>query len=149
MSYTSLQFEVQQLRMKNIQRSLESILMLIAALFITALLPSLLLRYVYSSEQLLTQPRALEVIPVVAFAIAVGYFLFTVVTNLSRDRRIAKLENEMAQLNPAGEEAELNEAELVELEAMVEQALEETAEPKKTTRPARKAKTTRTRRARK
>lgn len=84
----------EQLRSKNQTTMITAVAVLVASLFVTAILPTLLLRYVYAG-QLFEQPMLLEYIPVVSFVVGVGYFLVSVVGNAMRALRIMKLEKEM------------------------------------------------------
>lgn len=92
---TSLQFQVQYLRQQSTQRMLESLTLFVGALFVTALLPSLLVRYVYAGQPLLEQPPLLDVIPVVSFIIATFYFIFVVAGNIMREMKIRQLETQL------------------------------------------------------
>lgn len=95
MCKSSKQFEVEQLRTQNVVWSVEAILMILASLFIVAILPSLLLRYVYTNPQLMEQPKLLEVIPVAGFVIGIGFFLFAMVTNVMRELKARRLQKEV------------------------------------------------------
>lgn len=88
-----LSFKISQLRAKNQTMMVTAIAGIVAALFVSALLPTLLVRYIYANQQLLQQPVLLEYIPVVSFALGFGYFLFAAVGNWMRSRRISYLEN--------------------------------------------------------
>lgn len=77
--HTDLSFKVSRLRAKNQNTMITAITVLVAALFTIALLPSLLIQYVYAGQQLFKQPALLEYIPVVSFVAGMGYFLFAVV----------------------------------------------------------------------
>lgn len=91
----TLQFQIEQLRTKNLQKTMEALFILVAALFVSALLPSLMVRYVYAGQQLMEEPRALQFIPVAAFIIGVGYSIYVIVTNLMREMKASRLEMEM------------------------------------------------------
>jgi hypothetical protein len=92
---TSHQFQIEQLRAHNLHKTLEALLVMLGALFVTALLPSLLIRYVYANQQLLEEPRALQVIPAISFAVGLGYALYVLITNFLRERKAAQLEAQM------------------------------------------------------
>lgn len=94
------QFHIQELRMQNIQRVLESMVLFVAALFISALLPSLIIRYAYAGQPLFEQPPILDVIPVVAFVVAVGYFVYAIFDVLMRNARLRRMEREMMVETP-------------------------------------------------
>jgi hypothetical protein len=138
---TPTQFAIQQLRLQNSIKVQESIMVFIAALFVTALLPSLLIQYVYSQEELFTQPQLVMYIPVASFVIAVAYFLYAVVGNFRRSQQASQLEKQLVT-NASGYNAgdHLSAAEMSELETMVDEALN--------TKPARKPRVaTKTKRA--
>lgn len=97
MSSTS-SFQVEQLRTRNIVATLEAIGVFLLSLFLTAFGPSLLLRYVYGDQQLLEPPMLLEMLPVVSFVLGAGYFLYTMFTNITRERKARKLEKEVLTL---------------------------------------------------
>lgn len=145
-------FQVQQLRMKNLTKVLETICAYLGALFVTALLPSLLVRYLYSSDQLMTeQPVLLEYIPVVAFVLAVGYMIYAMIGNFRRERLAKRLEAQIEAMSMDddccggsghhhySDNSEISVDEMKELEGIVDSALK--SKSKKTaskSRPARK-----------
>lgn len=126
-------FQIQQLRARNLAATLETILAFLAALFITALLPSLLVRYLYSADQMMTeQPVILEYIPVVSFIFAVGYLVFTVIGNIRREKLAKKLESQLAMMDMDSDgccgghhhsDSDVSETEMRELEDIVDSAL--------------------------
>ena len=127
------QFTISQLRATNQQRLLESIAVFVAALFTSAFLPQLLVQYVYSQEQLMTEtPVIFEYLPAITFGVGILYFLFAIITNLMRSRQIKQLATEL-NLECCGggchdhgmDEEPLSEQELQELEEIVEQAIAE------------------------
>ena len=144
MTYSHTQFQIQELRARNQQKVLESILVLLAALFISALLPSLLLRYFYDTAQLLEQPRALEYIPVVSFVVGIGYLLFALIGNMMREKKISQLQSELATMSHdcncghAHDDA-ISSDELAELERMVDEVLDTKEAEEKTAKKSSKA----------
>jgi hypothetical protein len=102
MKQSSLQFKISQLRHENLAYTMDSIGVFLFSLFLSAFLPQILFRYLYANQQLLEQPKVLEYIPVAAFVIGVGFFIFAMVTNIMRKMKIMKLEKELAQLNEMG-----------------------------------------------
>lgn len=129
---SSHQFQIQYLRTQNMQRILESICIFIAALFVSAILPSLIVRYVYAGQALFEQPPILDVIPVVAFVVAVGYFLFAVVGNLLREKKIMQLEREMMGEMPRTASASVSD--LQAAMTRVERSSEKSVRGKRTSR---------------
>ena len=121
--------QISDLRLESLQKVLETILAYIGALYTTLLLPQLLLRYAYADQQLTAEPKALELIPVVAFVFAVLYTIYAVIGNLGRAGRIRRLQAEMASMGDCNcghhHGADLDNHELAELESMVESALKE------------------------
>jgi len=95
MTSLSPQFQIEQLRAKNLHKSLEALISLVGALFVSALLPSLLVRYFYADQNLMEEPRLLQFIPLVAFIYAIGFCLQAAITNMMREMSIKRLEAEM------------------------------------------------------
>jgi len=91
----NLDFKIATLQQENTNRLLESLVIFIAAFFVVALLPQLLVRYLYADAQLLEAPKALELIPVVSFAFASAYFVFAMITNFLRSLQMKKMQAEM------------------------------------------------------
>lgn len=92
---SSTQFQIAQLRQENSTKLLEALVVFIAAFFNIALLPQLLVRYVYANQPLLETPPALEMIPVALFVAAWLYFLYALVGNFIRYNRIKLLEKDL------------------------------------------------------
>ncbi len=139
----SKQFQINQLRMKNMQKVIESLMVLVLAIFVTALLPSILVQFLLTgATNPFEQPAALQYIPVASFAFAIGYLALVILGNWSREKMIAKLESEMLESDCAcggtcggdcgGHDLPpVTEAELEELEGIVEQALKKSNSSKK------------------
>lgn len=150
-SHTS---ELADLRMQNLIRSVQSIMVFAAAIFANAFLPQLIITYMYTQEELLTltaQPKVLEMLPMVSFAIAAVYFLYVVFANVMNNKKASTLKQEIAlgggccggDCCSVDEGEELTEAELKELEAIVEEALKPKKKTaKKTTKKSTKKKST-------
>lgn len=117
------QYKIQQLRMTSQQKLLEGILALLAAIFITALLPSLLLQYLYADQMLTEAPPLLQYLPLVTFAAGLLYLLYVIVGNMMRSKEITRLEREMMMTTDASMDMSTSDAELEELEALVDEAL--------------------------
>jgi hypothetical protein len=118
------QYRVQQLRMTNQEKVLEGILALLTAIFITALLPSLLLQYLYADQMLTEAPPLLNYLPVVTFGAGVLYLLYVIIGNVTRSQEITRLEREMMMsADSSTMDTSSNDAELEELEALVDEAL--------------------------
>lgn len=89
------QFEIDQLRKKNLQTLLEILAVFIACFFVLALLPSLLVRYVYADAQLYEQPKIFDYIQVAGFAIGALYFIYGMIGNFLREKKIKMLQKAM------------------------------------------------------
>lgn len=138
--YNDLSFKVSQLRAKNQEAMMASIAVLIAALFVTAILPSLLIQYIYAGQQLFEQPALLEYIPVVSFVIGIGSFIIAAVGNTLRSKRIKYLEKqiEVEGFSCCGNN---DEEMLVELESLADALAEEKKPAQKKAAPKKKKST--------
>lgn len=142
-------FQIQYLRQKNIQALMESLVIMVGALFIAVLLPQVLVRFLYANQQLYAEPLLLQLIPAIALVVGVLQLLITFVGNFMRSRRLVKLEKTMIdQVNQMT--TGIDQSELMELEKLVDSALTKHA-PKaaKRTRTTKtkQSKTTSTRKA--
>jgi len=137
-------------------RTTEAIMVIFAAIIAIAILPTLLLRYMYDATTLLEQPKLLEYIPVVSVVIATFYFIRALIGNMKREKELNGLMMEMELMNDdccgkgsccnggSADEADDEEwdedlKELEELLAEVE-AEEATESKKKTTKKSSKKK---------
>jgi len=129
MNNQALQFKIQNLRSTTMQRTTEGLFVVVASLFVTALLPSLLIKYFYANAQLFEQPKLLEYIPVATFVISVAYIVFVIFGNMTRGAKIRQAETELAIANSlVSNDLGTTQEELAELEKIVDNAL---AKPKK------------------
>lgn len=139
---SSLQFKIAQLRSKNQQTLFEAILILMMALFTSAILPSLLIKYVYAGQALLTAPPLLDYVPTTAFVVSLLFFAYALIANFTRERQIKILAKELEEYQ-FSESAPMSEKELQELENIVDAALadstKKTNKAKKTTKSASKS----------
>lgn len=145
------EFKIQQLRTKNLTAAVESIAMVLGAVVINMLVPQLLLKYVYTDQTaFLEAPAIFTYLPLVTYAIAVGYFFYAMVGNFIRSRKAAILEQELSltggccsggSCNCTDDDTEISEAELKELEKIVDEALKPGT--KKTVQKSTKKKSTR------
>ena len=143
MNKETLQFKIQNLRTASIQRTMEGLFTVVASLFITALLHSLLIKYLYANAQLFEQPKLLEYIPVAAFVISVAYIVLVIFGNITRGAKIRQAEAELAIADSlVAKDLGTTQEELAELEKIVDKAL---AKPKKATRTSGKKSTLATR----
>ena len=119
---TLYQFQIQYLRQKNQQALLEALVVMVGALFVALLLPQVLVRFVYVSQQLTTEPLVFQAIPVVALALGVLQLVATLIGNFLRETKLRKLEKLVIEQASASEPA-IDESELKELEKLVDSAL--------------------------
>jgi hypothetical protein len=146
MNTSSMQFQIQQLRQDKINASVSSIAVFVFALFSVALLPQLIFQYFYAGQQLLEQPKVLELIPLTAFLLGVIHFLSVAFTNAIRTKKINELEEELkfmddgCQCKGDCKCGDSNWDDLDELDAMVEEAIAEAKKTKKPAKPAKPAK---------
>lgn len=147
------EFKIQQLRTKNLTAAVESISIVMGAVITNMLAPQLLLKYVYTdTSALLEAPAIFTTLPLVTYSLALGFFLYAMVTNFMRSRKANVLEQELMLTTGAccgescddagsccsGSEDEISEEELKELERIVDEALKPAK--KKATKTAKKGK---------
>jgi Flp pilus assembly protein TadB len=94
-----IQFKIAELRQRSMLRTTEAILVVFAAIIAIAVLPTLLLRYLYDPTQLLEQPKLLEYIPVVSIVIATIYLLRALLGNMKREKEVKSLVMEMEMMD--------------------------------------------------
>lgn len=142
---TYMHAKIADMRHQSVQKVLEAVMVYVGALYTTLLLPQLLLRYFYADQQLMAEPKALEMIPVVAFGLATLYMIFVVVGNIARGNKIKQMLADMEVMDDSCgcgcDDHELDDMELAELETMVETAMAEDTAPKakKTKKPVKKS----------
>lgn len=140
--HSYIKFQIKDLRAQNLQKVMEVTMVLLAALFTTVLLPSLLVRYVYSQAQLLEQPVLLELIPLLTFVVGIAYLIYVIAGNFRRGREIKALQLRMAEFGGFADDAAnemIDQSELDELEKIVEKAMSEVERTEKKSRPAKKS----------
>lgn len=129
-------FKVQQLRMRNLTMMVEVVAVIVAVLFVSAVLPSILIRYVYAGQQLFEQPIILEYIPVIGFVIGIGFFVFTLLGNMAREKIARQLERGMTDEScGCGEDCNCHqESMLDEIENLSKKAVSKKTSTRKTGR---------------
>ncbi len=139
---SQLKFEINDLRQQNIQHLLESVGVIMTALIVASLLPTLLLQFVYTDQAALMggqTPFWLQNGSMIVFGLGVLYFVFEAVTTFTRSRKIAMLKQQMSMVGTdialSGAETIAQEKELAALEKMVDAALQD---GKKTVKSPRK-----------
>ncbi|MDH5532794.1 MAG: hypothetical protein OEX81_00005, partial [Candidatus Pacebacteria bacterium] len=153
--HSPVHFKIAELRQRSMLRTTEAIMVIFAAIISIAILPTLLLRYMYDTTQLLEQPKLLEYIPVVSVVIAAFYFIRALIGNMKREKEVSGLMMEMELMDDgccgsgkcgssdSDDEDEDWDEDLKELEELLaEVEAEEAAESKKTTKKSSKKKTT-------
>lgn len=136
-----LKFQIKDMRQQNVQDAIQSIAVILAALVIASLLPTLLVTYVYTDQAaLMTEtPFWIQNGPLVVFGLGIAYFLYVIVANFLRNHKIAQLKQQLL-MSFGGHlsEGELVEqqAELNKLEKAVDSALSRSSSS--TRRPAKK-----------
>lgn len=83
-----LTYQVKILQSKNRNVMLGAIAGMVAAFFATAILPSLMIQYLYAGQQLMQLPPLIEYIQVGSFILAFGYFLYAVISSILRAKRV-------------------------------------------------------------
>ena len=97
----ALQAQMSHTQHQQMLRVMESILVFVFCLFVSIMLPTLLVRYLYSADQLFAQPKLLEYLPVASFAIGVGYFVYVILMNLLANRQIRRMASQLQDDNCA------------------------------------------------
>ena len=148
MSHSYIHLHIQDLRARNQQKVLEAIMVGIVALMTVALLPSILVQYFYDVATLTAEPEVLRNIPVVSYILTAGYFLYAVVGNLMREKKIKQLLSQAESVGaPAATsmtDAAISDEELAELEAMVDEVLENSSDEKTSSKKSKAPRKTRT-----
>ncbi len=83
-----LTYQVKILQSKNRNVMLGAIAGMVAAFFATAILPSLMIQYLYAGQQLMQLPPLIEYIQVGSFVLGFGYFLYAVISSILRAKRV-------------------------------------------------------------
>lgn len=116
-----LSHKSQALRTQSLIKTVEAILVMFTAIFVTALLPSLLLQYVFSSEALFEQPALLEYIPVVSFLAGIAYFIYAMVGNVLREGKARRFDLEAEEMGCDCGHDHHHHDDMAELEAMLDE----------------------------
>lgn len=138
------QKQINRLYLQNAVSTVQAIMLFVAALFSTALLPSLIVRYFFAEQDLFAPPAIVEYIPVISYAVAMLYFVYVLVSNFNRNRKIKVLTAQATEdFGCCGEcsPESSNMPELRELEQIVDEALGGKTSQGKTTRRKKSTKT--------
>lgn len=136
------QFKINQLRLTNVQKLLEGLVVLVGAIFVTALLPSLLFQFLYAEAALTETPMLLEYMPAIVFSIGTLYLLYIFAGALSRGKQIVELERQL-ELGAGGDSALQDDSEMKELEALVDEALASQSDSKASTTASKRKRSSR------
>ena len=135
MKYSHTQFKIDQLRKDKMILGIESIAVFVFSLFLSAFLPQLVFQYFYADQQLLEEPIIFQYIPVAAFAIGVGYFLYATILVLRKAGQVKKLEKDLEMMandcccgGACG--CDCDQDDMEEMQVIVDELLQETAKPK-------------------
>ncbi len=96
MTVDEIRFQIDQLRKEKMVYAIESIMVFIASFFVIAFLPGFLYRYMYANQQLLEEPKVMQYIPLVAFGIAIAFFIYAVLKNFMACLKIKRLEKQLS-----------------------------------------------------
>jgi len=159
MSHSPNHFKVMEIRKRSMVHTTEAIMVIFAALLAIAILPSILLKYLYAGQQLFEQPKLLEYVPIVSFGIATFYFLRALIGNMKRDSEVKRLMVEIDMMgddccgssrgsssNDGNDDEEWDD-DLQELEELLAEVEEEEKTPKK--KAAKKSRVTRSKKSKK
>lgn len=122
-----IQFQISQLRAKNLQTLMEMLGITVFAIFFGAFAPSLIIGLFFSNQQMLEAPWFYQAIPVASLGLSILYTLYTLTTNIFRERMIGKLSLQLISSSDLG--MELEEKEIKELEKMVDKTLKASRKP--------------------
>jgi hypothetical protein len=136
------EFNIQQLRTKNLTAAVESVAIVLGAVVANMLVPQLLLKYVYTdTTQLLEAPAIFTYFPLITYSLALGYFIYAMGSNFMRNRQANVLAKELelsggSYCGHCMPDDEVTEEEMKELEKIVDKALKPAT--KKTTKKSTK-----------
>lgn len=129
MKHSKLHFQIQKLESEKLTNMVEAIAVFVFALFMALFLPNLLYTYLYADQALLEEPMLMSMVPVVSFGIGVGYFVYAMLLNW---RKTVKIKRLMMDVEDMMCPDCLDDADLAEVESIVDEILAETEEkPKK------------------
>lgn len=143
---SQLQFEINELRQTNMQYLLGSIGVMITALVVASILPTLLMQFIYTDQAALMAgepPFLLQNGSMIVFVLGVLYFLYVALMTMMRSRKIVVLKQQLAMVgstaNFSNAELEAQQKELASLEKMVDDALAEDKKSKKSSAKSKKS----------
>lgn len=132
MQLNNLQFEIQQEQNNRLVTAVEAFLISFFSIITALLLPQLLYQYLMKSESFdPSQTQLLQNIPTVAYGVAAFFFLYAIVVNLLRARRIRQLKQDLELMQYAFSEDDLSENSLL-ADALSEVEKQEPAKETKT-----------------
>jgi len=114
MQLNNLQFEIQQEQSNRLVTAVEAFLISFFSIITALLLPQLLFQYLMKNESFNpNQSALLQNIPSIAYGVATFFFLYAIVVNLLRARRIRQLKQDLELMQYAFSEDDLNESSLL------------------------------------
>lgn len=96
---SATQFKIQGLRQQSQGAMVEALAIMMFALFLTAFLPQILIRFLYADQQLMSEPMLLQYIPIATFVLGVLGFLMAFFGNWRRRGEIRRLEKELSSMS--------------------------------------------------
>ena len=128
MNYSSLQFEILQLRQEKLIKAVEAIAVFLFSIFVAIFLPQLLFTYLYANAALTEEPVLLKYIPIASFVVGVGYFGYAILGNIFKSAKIRRLS---MQLDENGVCDCLKDTDLDEVQSIVDEILSDDKPAKK------------------
>ncbi|MCA9369885.1 MAG: hypothetical protein H6774_03680 [Pseudomonadales bacterium] len=128
---SNTQCAIQDLRAQQQKQLVESLAVMVGSLFAASFLPQLILRYLYDGGLTLTQePKIFEYLTLAVFLIGFGHLLYSLIVNFTRSNKIKLLQQELDDMSgccggSCGCDDDLTDQELQELEAIVNETLEQ------------------------
>ncbi len=146
MQLNNLQYEIQQEQNNRLVTAVEAFLISFFSIITALLLPQLIYQYLLQNESFNpSQSNLLQNIPTIAYGVATFFFLYAIITNVLRARRIRQLKQDLELMQYAFNEDDLSESSmlaeaLAEVEKQAPEAKEEKTSVKKsvTRKPAKK-----------
>lgn len=136
---SQLQFEISDLRQTNLQYLLGAIGVMITALVVASILPTLLMQFVYTDQAALMSgepPFLLQNGSMIVFVFGVLYFVYVAIMTVMRSRKIVMLKQQLTMVGPeanfSSAELAAQQKELESLEKMVDEALADGKKKSKT-----------------
>lgn len=95
MTKADLQFTIDQMRKEKMVYGIDSLAVSLIMVLTAVFLPELLYRVVFANPESSLDPNVLNNVAPVAYGIAVAYFVFAMVGNFLRCKKIERLEKDL------------------------------------------------------